>query len=445
MLTYASTLRDIKKALDPRHLELEELSFFVETFQARDEILGRRAEIANYLESDAYVKLLVAGHAGTGKSTELVKFEEEHPEFVVANFSVVKEAQPNVGIEALLVLIVESVSRTVKNSDAQLNEAVLKDVYNWFSETFNYKEQDLKFAAAVGGEVDTGKTFLGKLLGFSAFAKADIKTGSHTLNQTITKENKRLSELAYQCFQVIKEAQIGLAQMEPKRELLLIIEDLDKIDLEPADRLFIENPAPLADLPCKAIFTAPIFLLYTPQAADLASRFQIVTIPMIKLYDKDNNKFDEGWAVIDTILSKRFDTGKLIEKDGLDMAIKKTGGVLRHLFNVLTTASMVADQAFAQGKREQEKIIAADVRYGLNRLKTELIRRVSAMGLPPEFKGLTTDDLYQRLKDFLEQPQTAKSDNINLVLLRSHALIEYNGEGWHRVHPLVAEEIERYG
>jgi len=446
MVMYARTLRDIKKALDPHHLELGELSkFFEETSNARDNILRRRAEIFNYLESDAYVKLLVAGHAGTGKSTELVKFEEEHPEFAVVKFSVIEEAQPNVGIEALLVLIVESVSRTVKNSGAQLNEAVLEGVYNWFSETFNFKEQDLKFTAAVGGEVDAGKTFLGKLLGFCAFAKADIKTGAHTLNQTITKENKRLSALAVQCSQVIKEAQIGLARLDPKLELLLIIEDLDKIDLEPADLLFIENPAPLADLPCKAVFTAPIFLLYTPQAAALASRFQIVTIPMIKLYDKNNNKFNEGWAIIETILSKRFSTEKLIEKEALDLAIKKTGGVLRHLFEVLTTASMAADQALKEDKRKEGKIIAPDVRYGLNRLKTELLRRVSAMGLPPEFKDLTTDDLYQRLQDFLQHPQTAKSDNINLVLLKSHALIEYNGEGWHRVHPLVAEEIERYG
>jgi hypothetical protein len=31
---------------------------------------------------------------------------------------------------------------------------------------------------------------------------------------------------------------------------------------------------------------------------------------------------------------------------------------------------------------------------------------------------------------------------VNLLLLQSHALVEYNGEQWHRVHPLVAEHIE---
>lgn len=444
MLQNATDLKGILRALDPRALHKDELKdFFQETSAARDNMLPGRSEIANYLETDKPLKILVVGHRGTGKSTELVKFQEENPKYVVAGFSMAKEAMPDSGVEALLVLIVEAVLKTVNDFGGKINEKVLEKVYAWFSQTFKYKETDFQYTAQVGAGIDTKDTFWGKLVGFTASAKADIKTGSRTMNKTITQENRRLSQLAYQCSQVVKEGQRAIEKADPDKELLLILEDLDKMDVGPAQLLFVKNPGPLTGLPCKIIFTAPIFLLYSPEAAALEGRFSPVTIPMIKVFERDGSECGPGREVIKDILSKRFDLNRLIETDALDMAIEKTGGVLRHLFDALAFASMATVQSSEQeGGRKEKKIDEQTVRYGLNRVKNNLIQQISTTGLPGEYKDIQTKDLYDRLKKLAGKPHRLDSDLVTLVLLKCQAVLEYNGEGWHGVHPLVAEHVK---
>ncbi|MDY6852383.1 MAG: hypothetical protein SV487_09975, partial [Thermodesulfobacteriota bacterium] len=243
--------------------------------------------------------------------------------------------------------------------------------------------------------------------------------------------------------QVVKEGQLALKKVAPDKELLLIIEDLDKMDVEPAQLLFVKNPGPLTGLPCKIIFTAPIFLLYSPEAAALESLFRTVTIPMIKVFEQDGNKCGPGRKVIKDILSQRIDLAGLIETDALDLAIKKTGGVLRHLFDALGFASMTADQPSGQeGGRKEKKIDKQAVRYGLNRVKNTLIQQISTTGLPEEYRDIRTKDLYDCLKELAGKPQHLDSDLVTQVLLKSQAVLEYNGECWHGVHPLVAEHIK---
>ncbi len=440
----ATRLDQVKLALNPRPLGPDELDgFFVETTRARDEYSSRRKEIEQALNSKGSVKVLVAGHGGAGKSTELTKLQQElSARFFFVNFSLLREALVGkVTTEILLVLIVEHMLRAVKDAGASIDEGTLKQIYSWFSEVTEVKEEDLKYSGELGAGVNTGESFWGKLIGVSTFLKADIKTGSHTLNRTISRESKRLSELAFQCNLLVKEAVLAV-QKSTKKDLVLIIEDLDKCLIGEADELFINNPAPLADLPCKAILTAPIYLLCNPRAVFLQTQFECVTFPMIKVRDKEGVPFPPGLEVIRLILEGRMDVSALMDDDAVELSIEKTGGVLRHLFDVVMRAESVVSQALEDGRRTEARITKSDIRYGLNRLKGELITRIGVMGLPPEFGEIKVEDLYRRLKKLHRECAKAPSDPENMLLLQAHALIEYNGEGWHCVHPLVAEHVE---
>lgn len=441
----AETLSEIKGSLDPSPLTLDQLAeFFVETSDARDPHLSRRLELVDRLATADQTKVLLAGHAGSGKSTELVKFQEEQGDlYLFVELSLTREAQPGgTGIEALLVLIVEAILRAIGQQEGlSLGETALRSVYAWFDETFEIQESELKYTGSVGAGADMKDSLWGKLLGLSAYLKADIKTGSGVLNKTITRENKRLSQLAFQCGVLIKEAQLAVRQAAGK-EILLIVEDMDKVTVAEADALLIESPSTLAELPCKSVFTAPVFLFCNPRAAILDSHFEVVTIPMIKVEERDGGRCEEGRETITEILRHRVDLESLIQPEALDLVIEKTGGVLRHLFLALQHAVLTAGQAVRRGVRSESKITAGDARYGLNRLKSDLLRRIGVMGLPEEFEDITTQDLYDRLKELVGQPRSVSSDRVNLLLLQAHALIEYNGEQWHRVHPLVAEHIE---
>ncbi len=108
----------------------------------------------------------------------------------------------------------------------------------------------------------------------------------------------------------------------------------------------------------------------------------------------------------------------------------------------MISAASVARQAFAAKERSAEVISAADVRYGLNRRKSSLLASISTELLPTVYRSITVEQLYERLREYGEDAQVnPPSDPINLALMQAHALIEYNGERWFRVHPLIAEHV----
>lgn len=438
------TLDDLKRVLDPKPLRLSELDeLFVETDDARDQNVSRRDEIAEILSDDRpNAKVLLAGHGGTGKSTELVKFRSEHGDrFAFVQLSIVADGDPaKVNIEGLLVLIAEAVLREMSERGIELDPANLERIYAWFEKTFKSREETTAYNGEISGGIATEGSLLGKLLGLTATLKGGIQTGSSMVSKAVRENESRLPDLAAHCGNLLKDAETAVFAQNAER-LVLIVEDLDKITVGAADRLFIDNPAPLAGLPVRAIFTAPIFLLCNPRATILDSHFEIVTMPMIKVEDQKGERYQEGWKAIRDILAHRIDLAACIDDEAIDLAITMTAGVLRHLFQTLRHAARAAGQGYKRGHRDQERITEPDVRYGLDRMKGDIVRRIGVMGLPEEFHNIETSHLYKRLEEF-KAPQRAKSDRINLLLMQAHALLEYNGKQWHRVHPLVAEHLE---
>jgi hypothetical protein len=441
----ATSLDEIRQVLRPKPLQPEELEeFFVETSEARDSHSSRRREMANHLAEDGPAKILLFGHTGSGKSTELVKFQEEQASrYTFCQFSVVTEAQiGHATTEVVLILTCEAVARQLLADGCTVDDQIVQHVYDWFKDVVEIDEDTRSADLAVGAKVGLGDSLLSSLLGLAVSLKSDIKAGSQKLHRAVTKENKRLSELAARVDALVREAALCLHAKHGK-ELLLIVEDLDKCSIGEADALFLENPAPLANLPTKAILTAPMFLLYNPRANVLDQWFKNLTLPMIKVRDEDGDESVEGRRILREILDERLELDALATPEAVDLAIDKTGGVLRHLFRTLEVAADSAVQQIEKG-REETRLSKPDVRYGLNRLKTDLLRNLSVLNLPKDFEGIEASDLYDRLLEIHRRHRAAPvvSDKVNLLLLQAHALLEYNGEGWHRVHPLIAEFLD---
>lgn len=220
MCSRAKKLEDVLRVLDFKPLHLSQLDeLFEETAEARDPNLSRRTEIANYLQTENNVKVLVTGHPGSGKSTEIAKFQDEQiATYTVISFSMMDEGQlSQASLEALLVLIVEAVTRQVKNLNIKLNDKTLESIYKWFSEAFEIKEQQLEMVLQGGAHADTSQSILGKLIGIGAYLKSDIKTGSNTLHRCVTRENHRLSELVNQVNILVKEARLAVKEKSKRK------------------------------------------------------------------------------------------------------------------------------------------------------------------------------------------------------------------------------------
>src|SRR5208282_2629203 len=118
---------------------------------------------------------------------------------------------------------------------------------------------------------------------------------------------------------------------EGGREVLLILEDLDKPTVKIALDLFCTNGSALSQPQCKIIFTVPTSLLYSGQYNVVKQNFsKQFPLPNYKINEKSGERNDRGWGRMREIVERRMDS-QLIESRALDHAVEMSGEVVREL------------------------------------------------------------------------------------------------------------------
>lgn len=444
----ASSLDDLRRVCRPEPLRGAELdAFYVETDKARDPHRDTRRNLEASLE-DEFAKVLLYGHRGCGKSTELNRFLAECPDaFLPVHFSVLDEMQPvNARAEDIILVIIERLLRTVQKEDIQLDNERLEMIYGWFSNTTREVTKGRGASAEIGAGVDASSSPLGKLIGLFAHFKGEVKFNSYSEETSVSTLRKRPADLIARANEILRATQEALRKKKDSRRLLVVVEDMDKLDLKQAHDIYVRNPNLLTGLDARIIYTIPIFLFHSPDANVFRNHFtECVPLPMIKVTDpgaKGPTKSTQGFETVKKIILKRIDSS-LIADAALSELITRTGGVLRHVFEVLHHVSTMADV--------EKPILTKHIEYGLKQVRRELWQMI-ALPLDRSLPGMpdSVEILYDRLTECARQQLAGEkpvcnSDAVNQILLKSCALVEYNGEGWVGVHPLVIESLKRLG
>ncbi len=441
VLKKAENLQQIRKVCRPTPLKGEELDhFFVETDQGRDPYQRTRERLSAALEMDEDVHLLFYGHRGCGKSTELNKFiAEQGGLYLPVNFSVHQEMSPvAIRAEDLVLVIADRVLNAAQEAGLKVKDQYLAPVLQYFSETTETQKISRDTTGEVGGGVETKDSLLGKLAGLFAKLRMDIKLNVHGEETRVSRLRKRPADLLAQVNLLIGAVRDAL---EGGQRLLIIVEDLDKLDIQKAREIYVNNVSLLTGIQTSIIYTIPVFLFHSPEVNAFKHNFNnVIPLPMIKVTEPGGNR-TQGFETVKEIICRRIDEN-LIETSALELVIEKTGGVLRHVFEVLQTTALMANA--------ETPIRTEHIEYGLKQLQKEFWQQITLPydNLPggPE----SVDDLYDRLAEYGRKQQNGeknppKSDAKNQILLRSCALVEYNGEGWFGVHPLVMENLKTLG
>jgi hypothetical protein len=155
---------------------------------------------------------------------------------------------------------------------------------------------------------------------------------------------------------------------------------------------------------------------------------------MIKTHTPRGERFEPGWEVLRQIVARRLNVENLVEPDALDMAIEKTGGVLRDLLWVIRQATLVAELG------GEERISRRAMRHSLDELKKRYFQSVRGKG------EVETIALYERMKAIAKAPLGRMPvDETMQLLLYTRAVIEYNNIGWYDLHPLMRETLREMG
>lgn len=435
----ANTLRDIRRVcgLGPLNTPAD-LRFWVDTDSARADQVSLRTQVCQALEDATDTRILVYGHGGSGKSTELSKLVEGlGTAWFTVRFSIRNEMNlAAVQAEDILLVLTERLLQQAQEAGLSVSESDIKPVHDYFATVTRQTTQSSDSALKVTAEAKASTGFFFPLVKLLASIKSEIKLNAHSDETVVARLRKRPADLLQQINLVLNAVRHALPA---GRRLLLIVEDLDKLDIASARRVFIENANLLTCIVADIIYTIPIFTFHSPDAGVLRANFRAFGLPMIKTAEW-NDRSTPGFEAVRAIVHSRVEPAA-INSDALDLLIEKTGGVLQHTFEVMRDAASLNSSAIPLTRRE----IAA----ALDHKRSEFWSDITLPTTPVD--GVTSiEQLYDRLAEYANRQlqglkNPPKVDAINQILLRSCALVEYNGKRWYGVHPLVIDNLRELG
>jgi energy-coupling factor transporter ATP-binding protein EcfA2 len=379
------------------------------------------------LASDDNGKLIFTGHRGCGKSTLLVALDRQMSDggLFVSRFSIadmVEMSDVN-HVNILYSIAIQLLSQATK-LQIPIPESTKTTLTKWFTQTRTREYQDqLKQNWSIGAEFLNFIT--GKLQREQAFREEIKET-----------YQRRVSDLS-------KQIDLIAASIETTtgKKVLVIIDDLDKLDLEVARTIFEGNLRTLVSPNIRVVFTIPIAVIREPKLlATLESEAKIVLFSVIKFFDKevahqpDKVPDESNVEIVERVLRKRI-PDELIDPDVRRQMVLLSGGVLRELVRL-----------------GQECCQECMLELELNPDKTDIkidqtILNQAVKSIRNQFARALGTNLYTLLVETYENftPPDIRSEDF-LELLHSLYVLEYdNGDPWYDLHPLVVDLLRRRG
>ena len=432
-MKYANTVSEMLNAFETRPLEGKELDefYYADTMKVRmgDDHESPILDIFDACEeeqpSTSRIYLLL-GHRGCGKSTELNEMSKwlSDDDYQVDTIPCGLVMDPyNLDYSDLLIAMGDTLLKMANKLHCHISEQLLRTLLEFWDEkeitrtTNESHALNLQASAAV-----QSPPLLQMLLKLGGKVTDTLKFTGNRREEVRERVRKNLEEWN----QAMNELSDLIAEKLDGRQPILIFEDLDKLEPDRAWEVFEKHASSLSAFTFPVIYTFPIALFYDTRFKQLESSFQYETLPMIMVERLEGGRCDEGFDTIRSIVEKRVNLN-LFEEDVLDLAIEKSGGSLRDLFKVILKGATRAR------RRRSQTVSMVDVQQALKHLKSDLTSRIESK----DYVFLANIANGNR-KDIEDQKELLK-------MLQGGIVLEYNGDRWHNVHPLVTDFLREQG
>jgi hypothetical protein len=435
-----NTLSDIFTNFTNEPVEIGKLAnLYVSAVKGRGDNPTKEMQLRLEL-STRPTKILFAGYRGCGKSTELNKLQFEiQTKFSVLNYSIMEESDPiNLTYIELFIITMEKLFELAEKQDFPIRKEYIDSIKGWLA-TKEIQEIQDKY---IGAESELGSETQFTIPWFQKFffklkvAGKTSKNFKETLKQNV---EPRLSELIFHCNALIREIR-SAGKKRGFQDVLIIVEDLDKIPIDRAESLFFNYAGQLAQLEASVIFTFPITLLYNQKFNIIRQYFDYdFELPMIKVNNKDGSPNADGRQILREIVSKRMDLSLFEKPEYLETLIAYSGGCLRDLFR------MILESASNALIMENTKMQESDIQKGILRLKNDYSNTISDNRKADKtFISAKQyfDTLVAVVNDVSKHPENTEA---LLDLRQNLCVLGYNSENWCDVHPLVKDILKDKG
>ncbi len=361
-------------------------------------------------------KLLLVGHLGNGKSTEINKLSAElDASYRTVDIDVLETTgRTALRYEDLMLTLSSRVTQYCIEHDLipqPVSEPVrqgLKGLHDWW----------LRLVAGVNSEppaadASTGiklKTLLGEL-------ELGVKHSAETREGVQARLRGQIPELIRHLDWVVEHAEAGRA-----KRLLVVVEGLDKVDLESARGIFRDHAPTITAPNVTMIFTFPLALRYSDDFGSISRSFtKYQFLPNFCSHFRGKPDL-EGQEMLRKLVEARMDE-RLIAPEAMDLLVAMSGGI------PLGLVKLVRDAALYALERTAEQITHEDVAQAVRELRYEVMAPL---------KREDYDVLEKRHQD-----HRLTNDESEMRLLYNGSLIEYPNESlWCDAHPVLWQVLE---
>lgn len=378
-------------------------------------------------DADEDGKLIFSGHRGCGKSTLLARFGKQMMQqgYFVVFFSIADLVEMSAvdHINILYAIAVQLLSRATERQ-VPIPEQDKKAILDWLVTSYTETEsRSLAKEAGVGGDIL--KLVTAKLKSESTFREEIKRT-----------YERRISEL------VEKVEKIALCiQQATKKDVLVIIDDLDKLDLKLVEEVYKRNINALFQPKIRIVFTIPIAVIRDIELRTIlqaAAGSPIQQMEVVKFFGKEERHQPDVQPdpnkvkLFQQVLQKRI-PADLIQPETAEKLILSSGGVMRELVRV---ARACCSQCLLLLRREPDR---TEVQI------TDEILDLALQDLRNDFAASLGTSRYQILATTYRNGEPAEvNDPEFLLLLHGLYVLEYrNGDLWYDVHPMLVELLKR--
>ncbi|MBL8233398.1 MAG: hypothetical protein JNL98_33185 [Bryobacterales bacterium] len=378
----------------------------------------------------SYAHIAFAGHRGGGKSTELYRVVEsvEKHGHITLFAKVTDEADSKeVSFSDVFRLMIRKLEERFGHLAATHAgvEAAFHTVARWFEETTELKQEQVERTLQLGLDIAAGGNVDAEGEAGAPGAKVKFKTGLGRIlaaigiqRQSRTTERQEIRRKIEQYPDALLEnLNLLLSEIRATGEvqrLLFVLDNVDRYVPEVVNDVFLRNAGLFTAVEAHLIFTVPISLLYNPVEDAVSERYQTLTLPMLPVFLSKTRTVNAD--VVDRIeeaVYRRVAETLFVSREVVRGLIVASGGCWRDLLRLIQSALM--ETITRVGEAEASRAVRV--------VRGEFTRPITRA----HYGVLASVHLDKRIDPTRN----------NQWLLFHRVVLEYNGDGWVDVHPLV--------
>jgi AAA ATPase domain len=377
--------------------------------------------------SDYNNQLFFAGHRGCGKSTLLAEFGQRIDDRYFTVFFSIADLIEMDAIDHINILFAIAVQLAAKADDdnIEIEQSKMDGFFNWFKERTRIEESSTK------GSGEKGFDLFGLI-------KLKLQTDNSVRDEIKTKFTKNPRDLIDTLNLIATEVTLACG-----KEIVVIIDDLDKLELPDVEKIFKQNLNILLQPNFIVIYTLPIATIrdgVLKKHIEDAISNRIFVMPVIKLYARGDSHLPNPQMVpaatdkLCEILRKRIDSD-LLPADIALQVVALSGGVMRELIRIAQECCRLMLVQLRQKQRRQESIDNLQINAAILNQASDILQNDMTITLSKTDREILKQTYINYYPDDPKQQEF-------LDLLHNIFAIEYrNTKSWYDLHPLVIKQL----